>query len=258
MGRQVVVTGAASGVGATVAGMLRRGGDEVIGVDLRDAEVVADLSAHEGRRDAAGAVLRLTGGVVDAVVACAGTAAPSEDAIKVNYFGVVELLDALRPALARAARPRVAVVSSIAATQPSDTDVVAACADGDEERAVELAVQVVEAGYGYRLYPSSKLALARWVRRTCITPEWAGAGIPLNAVAPGVVLTPMTAPLLATEKGRRMVERTVPMPLNGHAPPEAVAHLLVWLASPENTHVTGQVVFVDGGADAILHGEDGF
>jgi NAD(P)-dependent dehydrogenase (short-subunit alcohol dehydrogenase family) len=117
---------------------------------------------------------------------------------------------------------------------------------------------VVADGRGYQLYGSSKLALARWVRRTSVTPGWAGEGIPLNAVAPGVVLTPMTAGLLSTEAGRAMADRAVPMPLNGHAPPEAIAHALVWLTAPENTHVTGQVIFADGGADATLRGEDSF
>ncbi|HEY0540243.1 MAG TPA: SDR family oxidoreductase [Actinoallomurus sp.] len=258
MGRQVVVTGAASGIGASVSRLLRGRGDEVIGVDLHDVEVVADLSAPEGRRAAVAAVLRRTDGVVDAVVACAGTAAPTEAAITVNYFGVVDLLDALRPALARADRPRAAVISSIASTQPTDAGVLAACAERDEKRAVALAGKVSADGRGYQLYGSSKLALARWVRRTSITPGWAGAGIPLNAVAPGVVVTPMTESLLATEGGRELVDRAVPMPLNGYAPPEAVAHALIWLAGPENTHVTGQVVFIDGGADATLRGEDCF
>jgi NAD(P)-dependent dehydrogenase (short-subunit alcohol dehydrogenase family) len=258
MARQVVVTGAASGIGSAVCGLLRARGDGVIGVDLHDAAVVADLSTREGRRDAAGAVLRRTGGIVDAVVACAGTAAPTEAAIQVNYFGVVDLLGALRPSLARADRPRAAVIASISAIQPSDAEVVAACARRDEERALALAAKAVAEGRGQQLYASSKLALAQWVRRTCVAPEWAGAGIPLNAVAPGVVLTPMTAALLATQEGRELVDRAVPMPLHGHAPPEAVAHALLWLVAPENTHVTGQVVFVDGGADATLRGQDTF
>jgi NAD(P)-dependent dehydrogenase (short-subunit alcohol dehydrogenase family) len=170
---------------------------------------------------------------------------------------VVELLDALRPGLVRA-RPRAAVISSISSTQPNDAEVVTACADRDEKRAVALAERAVADGRGQQLYASSKLALAQWVRRTCVTPEWAGEGIPLNAVAPGVVVTPMIDFLLATEEGRKLMDRAVPMPLNGHAPPEAIAHALIWLVSPENTHVTGQVVFVDGGADATLRGEDAF
>jgi len=258
MSRQVVVTGAASGIGAAVSGLLRQRGDTVVGVDLHETEVVADLSTPDGRRAAASEVLRRTGGIVNAVVACAGTAAPTPASIKVNYFGVVEVLDALRPCLARADRPRAVVISSISSTQPNEPEVVAACAGRDEVRALTLAEKAAEDGRGQRLYASSKLALAQWVRRTSVTPGWAGEGITLNAVAPGVVVTPMTESLLATEEGRELVDRAVPMPLNGHAPPEAVAHALLWLVSEENTHVTGQIVFVDGGADATLRGPDAF
>jgi enoyl-[acyl-carrier-protein] reductase (NADH) len=45
------------------------------------------------------------------------------------------------------------------------------------------------------------------------------------------------------------------MPLGGHADPEAVAELIAWLASPANTHVTGQIVFIDGGADVLTRGD---
>src|SRR5690606_41966940 len=97
-------------------------------------------------------------------------------------------------------------------------------------------------------------ALAQWMRRVCVTPGWAGAGIPLNAIAPGVVRTPMTAPLFADEAMVQVMNEAVPMPLNGHAGPEVIAEALRWLLSPANTHMTGQVVYVDGGAEATLRG----
>ena len=77
----------------------------------------------------------------------------------------------------------------------------------------------------------------------------------MNAVAPGVILTPMVAPLLETAEGRAMIEQAVPMPLNGFAEPIVVARLLAWLAGPENTHLCGQVVFVDGGSDVVIRGD---
>jgi NAD(P)-dependent dehydrogenase (short-subunit alcohol dehydrogenase family) len=52
-----VVTGAASGIGAAIRTRLEKDGFQVIGVDLRDAEIVADLSAPEGRRSAVAGVL---------------------------------------------------------------------------------------------------------------------------------------------------------------------------------------------------------
>ena len=51
------VTGSASGMGSAVAALLRADGHTVIGVDLRDADVIADLSTPQGRADAAAGVL---------------------------------------------------------------------------------------------------------------------------------------------------------------------------------------------------------
>ena len=88
--------------------------------------------------------------------------------------------------------------------------------------------------------------------RMAPTAPWAGAGIPLNAVAPGVVTTPMTAPLLDDPTWHEIVDDAVPMPLGGYAGPDEIAAVLDWLTGPDNTKVTGQVIFVDGGADAVL------
>lgn len=258
MTRTYVVTGSASGIGATTARILRERGEEVIGVDLRGADVEADLSSREGRLQAAAAVTELAGGRVDAVIACAGISAPIPATISVNFFGVTELLEALLPALRASDAPRAAVVSSMASLQPNSREMVEAALAGDEARAVEIAQGFVgdDPMTGYIVYPSSKRALARWVRRESITEAWAGSGIPLNAVAPGTVVTPMTAELLATPEGAAMVDASVPMPLNYHQPPESIAHLLIWLTSVENTHMAGQVIYDDGGADATLRGDD--
>ncbi|MFS2291619.1 MAG: SDR family oxidoreductase [Actinomadura sp.] len=254
MARTIAVSGSASGIGEALAGMLRDAGDTVIGIDLRDADVRADLSVPEGRASAVAQTLERCGGRLDAVVACAGVSDFTVMPVKVNFFGAVELLDGLRPALAAAGAPRAAVVGSISGTHPVDDDVVRACLAGDEPAALAAAEKAERSGAGGLLYPSSKAALAQWMRRVCVTPGWAGAGIPLNAIAPGVVRTPMTAPLFADEAMVQVMNEAVPMPLNGHAGPEVIAEALRWLISPANTHMTGQVVYVDGGAEATLRG----
>lgn len=258
MSRTYVVTGSASGVGARVAGLLRERGDRVVGVDLRDAEVQADLSTDEGRERAVEEVLAATDGTVDAVVACAGISAPVPTTVAVNFFGVTRFLTGLLPALERSQAPRVAVVSSMATLQPVSEAIVDACLADDEEEALRVAGTLAEQGpqVGYLAYPSSKRALSRWVRRECVTAAWAGRGVPLNAVAPGTVLTPMTTQLLSTPESVAMVDAAVPMPLNGHQSPESVASLLLWLTDVANTHVTGQTIYDDGGADAVLRGDD--
>lgn len=96
------VTGSASGMGAASAARLRAAGHRVIGVDLRDADVVADLGTAEGRAHAVREVIRLAGGRLDGVAAVAGVGPQMRDAgvvASINYFGPVALLNGLRPAL---------------------------------------------------------------------------------------------------------------------------------------------------------------
>ena len=56
-----------------------------------------------------------------------------------------------------------------------------------------VATRADELGAMAGVYPASKIAVARWVRRHAVTDEWIGAGIRLIAVAPGVVDTAMVA-----------------------------------------------------------------
>ena len=257
MSRTYVITGAASGIGKKTAEILRGRGDTVIGVDLKDVEVSGDLSTPEGRRSAAEEATRLAGGTVDAVIACAGLAAPKTITAKVNYFGMTEFLEAMQPALAKSEAPRAALVSSMASLQPVAEPLVDAFLSDDESAAIAIANELEkDPTTGQSIYSSSKRAISRWVRREAPKANWAGAGIPLNAVAPGTVVTPMTADLLSTQEGSALVDAMVPMPLNSHQGPESIANLLIWLTSVENSHCCGQTIYCDGGADAVLRGDD--
>ncbi|MGM1029098.1 MAG: SDR family oxidoreductase [Actinomycetota bacterium] len=258
MARTAIITGAASGIGKATKALLDERGYRTIGVDLRGSDVDGDLSTPEGRRSAADAALEAAGGTVDVVVAAAGIAAPIAKTVAVNYFGVTEFLDALRPALGESPAPRVAVTSSFSSLQPTDPRLVDALLDGDEPRALELGGEAEAQGaqHGFVNYSSSKRAISRWIRRVAPTPEWAGAGIAINAVGPGIVETPMTADLIR-DMGAAL-DAQLPMPLNGHASAEGIASLIGWLVSEENTHVTAQTVYIDGGAEALLRGDDIF
>lgn len=248
MARRCVVTGSASGIGAATTLMFRQAGCDVLDIDLHDAEVCADLGTAAGRARAVNAVLERFGGVLDAFVAVAGVAASSELAVRVNYFGAVELVEMLQPALVRGDAPRVVVVSSFASLRAvHGNPVVDACLAGDEASACA----AVRAGLG-EAYASSKAALNSWVRKAATSVPWTTYGVAFNAVAPGIVATPMTAAQLSDPLRRAALVERVPMPLRGPAQPVDVAAVLCWLSSDRNTLITGQVLFVDGGAEVNL------
>lgn len=248
--RIVVVTGAASGIGQATAKRLRQNGDQVIGVDLRDAEVIADLGTPHGRASMRREIERLAPDGVDTVIAAAGVAGGDPRRIvAVNYFGALATLEGLRPLLARSTQPRaVAVLSTAAMAEllPMDVALVDACLSGNEAAALGVAE-----GRGDAVYPSSKHALARWLRRAAVGPEWAGCGIVLNGVAPGAVRTPMLAPFLATPEGRAMLAQATPIAVSDYGHPDELAEVLAFLGSLEGRYLVGQIVFVDGGTEAL-------
>lgn len=258
MTRVAVVTGAASGIGSVTKALLEARGERVIGTDIRDADIEADLSTTDGRQALVEGVRARTGGVIDAVYAVAGLSQPTPPTAAVNYFGTVATLEGLRPFLERSPAPRAVAVSSMAAIFPVDDELVAAMLAGDESGAMRRAHQLAEdpRPRGHLIYNSSKRALSRWVRQRAATPEWAGASIPLNAVAPGIIATPMSAPYTSTTESVAALLKLMPMPLNGIAQPQAVADLLTWLGSESNTHLCGQILYVDGGSDAVFRGDD--
>lgn len=258
MKRTIAVTGAASGIGAALSALLASRGDTVIDVDLASATVVADLSTLDGRATAIRGITEQAGDRLDGLVTCAGTSVAGPLMVSVNYFGTTELAAGLRPLLAAGPTGRVTVIGSISGTQPVHAPLVEACLADDEATALARAEEVIAAGRAPQIYPSTKSALAQWARRTCLAPGWADAGIPVNVVAPGVVLTPMTDGLIDDPQMKQVMDAAVPMPLNGYARPEAPAQLAAWLVSEENTHVTGQVIYIDGGAEAALRPADHF
>jgi NAD(P)-dependent dehydrogenase (short-subunit alcohol dehydrogenase family) len=254
----MVITGGASGMGAATAARLREVGHRVVVVDMAEhADVVADLSSIDGRRKAIDEVASMVDGCIDGLATYAGVAGrswrPGRVVVSTNYFGTVELLQAWRPLLAAATAPAAVAISSNSTTTTTNVsdDIVTACLDGDEERACALA----DGGDSWVAYPSSKTAVARWVRRHAVTPEWIGAGITLNAIAPGVIETAMSIEGRTDPAVSGLLDR-FPLPAKRSGRPEEVAALCSYLLGPDARFFCGSVIFIDGGTDAFLRADD--
>lgn len=252
--RTIAVTGSASGIGAATTRLLRAGGARVIGVDVRDAEVVADLSTRTGRDAAVAGIRALAGGRLDGLVTSAGLSSTIHDeprVLSVNFFGTSALLRGLREDLAKGDRPAAALVSSFAMLLPSAVPAaIDACLAGDETRAIELVTQADPIGRSWPAYATSKLAVSKLVRHWAPSAEWAGAGITLNAVAPAVTRTPMIAQTLDDPEKRKVLLGAAPPPSGRIGEAEDVAELLCFLVSGRARQISGQVIFVDAGLEA--------
>jgi NAD(P)-dependent dehydrogenase (short-subunit alcohol dehydrogenase family) len=253
----ICVTGSASGMGAATAARLRDDGHRVIGVDQRDADVVADLSSREGREAAISGVGDASGGALDGLVTFAGLGpVPGRSGAlltSVNYFGSVELLAGLRPLLANGTdAAAVAIASNSTTCQPGiPQDLVDACVAGDEALARDLG----EAAGSINAYPATKTAICRFVRRNAPTDHWIGSGIRLNAIAPGLIDTPLVAEGMADPEMKPLLEG-FPIPAGRPGRPEEIAGLVDYLLSRAAGFFCGSVVLCDGGTEALLRPDD--
>lgn len=255
------VTGSASGMGFETAQRLRADGHTVIGVDLNEADVVADLSTPDGRAYAARRVLEVASDRLDGAVLAAGLGpAPGVDRIRriaeVNYVGVVELLERWRPALAATERAKVVVLSSNSTTTTPAVPgrAVRALLARDVDKAMRSVRRYGPAGPAM-MYAASKIALSRWVRRQAVRPDWAGAGIRLNALAPGAIMTPLLEEQLAMPQQAKAVRR-FPVPVGGFGDAGQLSQWVCFMLSDAADFLCGSVVFVDGGTDAHFRADD--
>jgi len=252
--KTTVITGSASGIGAATRARLEAAGDRVIGVDLRDADILADLSGSEGRATALREILAACDGRLDRFVPCAGVnqSLPLPTIASVNYFGTVELIDGLFEALQAGDAPAcVAICSNSARMAPFDeTPFVQALLAEDEAQAH---AALADGGHGFLAYAGSKLAVGKAVRRRA--DAWGKAGVRLNAIAPGATRTPLLESTLADPQYGRFA-KDLPVPLGRFGEPEEIAGVIEFLLGPSTAFVHGAIWYADGGTDATLRPND--
>lgn len=99
---------------------------------------------------------------------------------------------------------------------------------------------------GRSIYSASKSGIAGMTRALAI--DYAADGIIVNCVSPGFVLTDLTRRSLSPEEIERLAAE---VPLGRFAQPNEIANVVHFLASTENTYLTGQNIVVDGGFSSV-------
>jgi len=245
-GKVVLVTGVASGIGAATALQFLRTGADVVGGDLnqgalddfaRTADAVAPGRFHPialdvtdaASVDAAVEHASSTLGRIDVLfnnagIAPVGSALETDDALWRKVMAV-DLDGAFR--MSRSALP------ALIASRGSIVNTAS--------------VSGIGADYDYAAYNAAKGAIINLTRSLAI--DFGKRGVRVNAIAPGPVRTPLLERNLdALPALERAFEQFIP--LGRIADPDEVASVVVFLASPAASFITGAILPIDGGITA--------
>ncbi len=236
--RRALVIGGASGIGQASALGLAAHGAEVIVADLNVAlaeETVHEIKMGGGKaaamkidmRDKANIEAAAESlGALDALVVTPSinvrkplldlTDDEFDRVVDLNLKGVFRVLPAFAPAMAARGKGSIVAFSSVRA-------------------------QVVEPGQG--VYAATKAGTLQMIR--ALAAELGTSGVRLNAVAPGVVETPLTKQIIENEAWyRAYADKSM---LKRWANPAEMAGAVVFLCSDASSYVTGSYLLVDGG-----------
>ncbi len=249
-GKTAVITGAASGIGRAACLLFAQHGANVVAVDQsKDVQATADAITSAGGR----AIARVKDassetdveafiqeavnhfGGLDIVYANAGISGgmPRFDEITASYWMKILSVNLIGPFLAIKYAARVMV--------PLGRGSIICTAS----------VAGLRSGAGGSPYSASKAGVINLVQTSAN--QFAGTGVRINAICPGLIETGMTKPIFdsAREKGS---EKKIGQlnPLRRYGEPLEIANAALFLASDEASYVNGQALAVDGGLSSSL------
>jgi len=241
-GKTAVVVGGTSGIGQAIALGLARSGADVVASGRRSEEVKATAAAIEGMGCRS---LSITADV---------TSRESVETLLAGVMGAFGTVDILINSAGRIVRGPTIDSSESDWREVLDTNLMGVL------RACQIfGRHMLQNGYGrivnitslnafvalheVAAYAASKAAVQSLTRSLAI--EWAGRGVCINAIAPGVFPTALNSELLQSSgRGKELLMRT---PMNRFGNADEVVGAAVLLASDAASFMTGSVVVVDGG-----------
>lgn len=247
----IVVTGAASGIGAATARLLAQQGAKVIAVDRnKPVEAVGQFIQADLSEQAS--IDRLIAALPPGINGLANIAGlpptrPPEDVLKVNLVGLKYLTTQIIPKLAEGAA--IVNLASLAGIGwPQAVPAIRASESLDFEGVPAFCAQ--HGIVGARSYFFSKEALIAWTIQNRWT--WRERGIRMNCISPGPVDTPILGDFLQT-LGARAEEDSRVMDRPGR--PDDIAPVAAFLLSPASGWIRGANIPVDGGMHAHVLSE---
>lgn len=244
-GRTAIITGAASGIGRAGAKLFAAEGANMIIADRAEAveETAAAIQAAGGK-----AVAILGDAGDDAFVKSLVDRAQSEFGALDVFWANAGISGGFAPLHEQTAEywAEILRVNLIGAFLGVKHASAAMIPNGKGSIICTASVAGIRSGAGGPAYSASKAGVVSLVQTACN--ELYGAGVRVNAIAPGLIETGMTKPIFDGARARGNEDRIGQLnPTTRYGVPEEIANAALFLASDEASYVNGQTLAVDGG-----------